>query len=152
MLDLSPEIVKMLTERVRNGEWPEKAALRIGLTRSQLRAWVASGEENEDRWHMDDPTLTEHQNLCATLVYRILVAEADCEERWIREWQAAVAKSAQLGRAISWQGYPTLLERRFPDRWRKRELARAGEKAESPEDEFRRITDPEVARKALEGG
>lgn len=150
MLDLSEALVNQVAERVRGGEWPAQVAIRLGITRSQFRTWWQAGEEHQDRWHADDFTLTEHQQLCAMLVYRTWVAEAECENGWLTDLKATLKPDRAQTRA-QWQGIVVLLERRFPDRWRKREMVREVKAGESAEDEFRRMTDPEAARKALEG-
>lgn len=150
MLDLTETLVNQVADRVRGGEWPAQTSIRLGITKSQFRAWWQAGEEQQDRWHADDFTLTDHQKLCAMLVYRVWVAEADFENSLITDLKVALKPSGRETRA-QWQGIVTLLERRFPDRWRKREMVREVKAGESAEDEFRRMSDPEAARKALEG-
>ena len=149
MLDLTEELAQQVADRVRGGEWPAPASMRVGITRSQFRAWWAAGEEHQDRWHQGDATLTPHQKLCAMLVYRVWVAEADCEFDWVESLKRCLRPERDKTRS-EYRGWVVLLERRFPDRWRQREMVRELKAGESAEDEFRRMSDPVKAREALE--
>lgn len=135
--ELTSDVIAAIEKAVDEGEWPREAAKRLGASPKQAAAWMHAGEEHFDR-EAEVAGLTPHQRLCVELVGRVWIAEAQCENRWRQNWQ----KSLREGKGGShWQGYATLLERRFPDRWRKREMEKVAAVAQSPEQEFRQMAE-----------
>lgn len=144
---LDEALVKEIAKQVELvGEWPERVARRSGVTSATWRAWWVAGTDHEDA---DPQTLTDHQRLCVALVDAIRKAESVVQRFWLRKWLASA--SDPKARTGMWQPWATLLERRFPEEWRKREMVATQKPGEQTiEDEFRKMS-AEEARKALEG-
>lgn len=147
--ELTSPVIDQIVAAVEKGEWPREAAKRLGVPPSQTRAWLQAGEDHFDV--PDKSVLTPHQRLCVELVGRVWVAESACENEWREAWLGVLeeARTVGSGKTAQWQGYATLLERRFPDRWRKREPEKA-KQGQSIEQEFHKMS-AEEARKALDG-
>jgi len=150
MLELDLQMVATIAEAVRQGEWPREASVRNGSTRKEFLAWWEAGEQAVDA--PPGTALTPHQRLCGVLVTRVLHAEAEYENQMRQMCERAAADPKAKG---AWTAYMTILERRFPDRWRKREMEKKGRDAFDPDAEMRRISEAgseaSDARKLLGG-
>lgn len=133
-LALDQDLIAKIETATKAGEWPTQAAKRLGATPRQAAAWMALGEKLRDEGGED---WNAHERLCVELVSRVWIAEAECESNWRKLW----LKSLADGKAGLWQGYANMLERRFPDRWRKREMEKGVAKQVSPEEEFRKMAE-----------
>jgi hypothetical protein len=134
---LTATLITNIAEGARCGEWPSRAAARLGVSTTQWRSWSELGDElNHAAAASEAPTdLTDHEELCLTLVRGCEQAEAECEGTWLRNLRTACA----TGRGNAWTAWMTLLERRFPARWAKRSPESAAPEAESMEQILERI-------------
>jgi len=85
---------------VRDGVSPEVAARAAGIAASTFYLWRAKGREQPDSNYAEFSEAIEN-------------AIAECEARAVR----VITKAFPT----SWQAAMTLMERRFPDRWGRRE-------------------------------
>lgn len=136
MLELDLQMVGEIQKAVRAGEWPREASVRLGSTRKEFLAWWEAGEGAIDA--PPGTSLTEHQRICGRLVTVVRVAESERERELQEKCERAAADPKQKG---AWTAYMTLLERRFPDRWRKREMERKAPDRFDPDAEMRRLSE-----------
>lgn len=85
---------------VRQGVSPEIAAVAAGVNRATYYRWQARGREEQEGVFRD---------FC------------DAIERAVAECEARAARVVAKAFPSSWQAAMTMMERRFPDRWGRRE-------------------------------
>lgn len=98
--DLTPTLQRKIVCMVRDGVSPEVAARAAGVTGRTYYLWMARGREEED-------------GLYFQFLQDVEKAVAECEARAIH----VITKAFPT----NWQAAMTLMERRFPDRWGRRE-------------------------------
>lgn len=128
--ELTPEIISHVEAQVRRAHFPHVVARLLGVHKKTWESWMKEGEQA----HLDDTDSEpdEPHYLERTLFERIEEAEAYAEIELLN----MAREQAELGKT-SWNGFLTTLERRFSDRWRKRE-AGAGDLNESWEAQVRK--------------
>lgn len=107
----------------KKGHWPKVVARRLGVHSNTFDAWMKHGEAS----HLKD---TDTSDADAHFLHRQLyekIEEAEAEAEIYMLNQAMML--AELGKT-SWNGFITTMERRFSDRWRKRD-ALMGDVSES---------------------
>lgn len=129
-LDL--EVTNQVATAVRQGEWPQRALVRLGVQGAEASRWLQAGEQREQEG-VDDSD--EYVRLWRA----VDVAEADCEKRWVTNMEAAAAVTSRTAR-VKPQDYMMMLERRFPARWCVKGDRGKGKQAESMEEALKRIT------------
>lgn len=97
---LTPKVAQSICEIVKDGVSPEIAAAAAGIGRTAYYDWRSRGRVQPDTIYADFNEMLEQ-------------ALAECEARAARVVVNAFPDS--------WQAAMTLLERRFPDRWGRRE-------------------------------
>jgi len=134
MLELELSMVQDVAKAVHSGEWPREAAIRLtSCTRKEWRTWWELGESVIDT---PEREWTDGERLAAMLVQKVLHAEAEFEAEMLR-----LAKEHAVNGKGTWTGFITILERRFPDRWRKREMEKKGRDVFDPDAEMRRLSE-----------
>lgn len=121
--ELTSELISTIETQVQRAHFPEVVARKLGVHKRLWNAWMKAGEQA----HLDD-TDTEPGNahfMERQLFERIEEAEAYAEMDLLN----MAREQAELGKT-SWNGFLTTLERRFSDRWRKRD-ATAGDLTET---------------------
>lgn len=98
--DLTPKLQRKIVAMVRDGVSPEVAAVAAGIHRATYYDWRARGR-------------AEGSGLYTDFSDAIETAIAQCEAR--------IASVVTKAFPTSWQAAMTLGERRFPDRWGRRE-------------------------------
>jgi hypothetical protein len=98
--DLTPTLQKKIVAMIRDGVSPEIAAVAAGISRATYYAWRARGREESAGPYLDFLDAVEK-------------AIAECEARAVHVVAKAFGKN--------WQAAMTLMERRFPDRWSRRD-------------------------------
>ncbi len=121
--ELTPELLSIVEREVKNAHFPHVVAQKLGVHRKLWAAWMKIGENA----HIKD---TDGEPGDANFIYRELFeriqeAEAAAEMDLLN----MAREQALLGKA-AWSGFLTTLERRFSDRWRKRD-ASVGDLTES---------------------
>ncbi|MCA1697442.1 MAG: hypothetical protein LC790_00460 [Actinobacteria bacterium] len=99
---LSDELEQKLTDALRAGNYLSVAAAYAGVSRSTVHRWLALAEEENP-----DPRLVHLRD-------EVRKAEAAAEVH-------AVAVMRKASAAGEWRAAATFLERRYPERWRRRE-------------------------------
>jgi len=97
---LSPEVENKILEVLREGNFREVAARAAGITGRTLKRWMAAGKDEPE-----GPFGAFHR--------AVLEAEKDAEEKAVRTIRAAGEKD--------WRALAFFLERRFPERWGRRD-------------------------------
>jgi hypothetical protein len=98
-----PVAEERILEGVRAGCYPEQAAQEAGVSPSALYAWKARGEKESDGPY--------HRFLL-----RLRQAEAEAELNAVKIVRSAIEDG-------DWRAALALLERRFPDRWRRQQTS-----------------------------
>lgn len=120
-LELDTDLANQVAQGVRNGEWPVRCLVRLGVPQETAQEWVRLGEEHAHE-HMDD--------VYVDLWRKVDVAESDCEKDWLDRAREAAAAGT---RTAAFTGWMTLLERRFPDRYCVRGNQNQRKKGSEPE-------------------
>lgn len=109
----TPERRKTIVEAIREGNYGQQAASAARVSTHALRAWLHKGEvaalkleEGEDL----EPDEAEF----AQFFYDCMEADAEAES-------AAVREVRQAGESGNWIASMTYLERRHPERWKRRD-------------------------------
>jgi transposase len=123
---LTPEVQERIAVLIRAGNTVEVAAGATGIGRGTFYEWMARGEK-------DGAANRPHRN------FRAAIEQARNESE--AAMVARIAKAASNG---SWQAAGWLLERRYPERWTKREQMPKGEEG----DRLDELTARRVARVA----
>lgn len=96
---LTAETKERLVRAIQQGNYYEPACKYAGITYSAFRQWMKKGEAGEPKY--------------AQFFEDIKKAEAAAEIRMIQEWQRQAPED--------WKAIATFLERRYPDRWGKKD-------------------------------
>ncbi len=112
--EISIELIGAIEAEVKKGHWPDRVAKRLGVHGKTYSTWMKKGEQAfvEDT----DTEIRDDGYLYRQLYERVEEAEAFAEMDLLDKART----QAELGKT-TWNGYLTTLERRFPDRWRRRE-------------------------------
>ena len=97
---LTEEVKDKLVKAISQGNYYEAACSYAGITYATFRNWMNEGEEATDGEYFD-------------FFDTIKKAESAAELRMVQEWQKHVPNN--------WQAIATFMERRYPDRWGRRE-------------------------------
>lgn len=97
---LTPERQRRLLEAIRGGNYYETACAYAGIDYQTLRNWMKRGEE-------------EGEGVYFEFFEAVKKAEADAE--------VSAVQAIRSGFGDDWRAAMTLLERRYPDRWGRRE-------------------------------
>jgi len=97
---LTEEVKDKLVKAIGQGNYYEAACAYAGIDYSTFRNWMNKGEEENDGEYFD-------------FFEAIKKAESAAELRLVQEWQKHIPNS--------WQAIATFMERRYPDRWGKRD-------------------------------
>ena len=126
---LNPTVQQRVCDAIRSGNWMETAAAFAGIDRSTLQRWFRRGEQAPKGIYRDFATAVQK-------------ATADAEARDV----ALIGKAAGEG---NWQAAAWRLERRFPERWgRKDRIEATVHSTSDPVNQFRqdikKLTDEEL--------
>lgn len=115
---LTPERAEKIIELIKVGNYIDVACAASGVNQHTFYRWLRIGRDLTDQWGEDPdewPTedWSEHEHRCVTFYLQIKQANAEAEAFAV----ASVRK--QFG--SQWAAAMTFLERRFPDRWKRRE-------------------------------
>ena len=99
--ELTPEVQEKICNAIRAGNYYEAACAYAGIGYSTFREWMVKGEKAKSGKYRE----------FAETVKR---AEHEAEVRMVAMWQKHMPEN--------WQAIATFLERRYPDRWGRRNL------------------------------
>ncbi len=97
---LNDEVTDKLVKAIAQGNYYEAACAYAGIDYSTFRNWMTRGEEDKKGEYFE-------------FFEAIKKAEAAAELRLVQEWQKHIPNN--------WQAIATFMERRYPDRWGKRD-------------------------------
>lgn len=97
---LTPELQKKLINAIKQGNYYEAACAYVGIDRSTFFLWMKKGEQAKSGKYFE-------------LFNAVKQAEAEAEARIVANWQSKVPED--------WRAAQAFLEKRFPDRWGKKE-------------------------------
>lgn len=97
---LSPEVTEKICAAIRVGCYMETAAANAGIHKDTLYAWLKSGANDESPEH---------------------VAFSDSVQKALAEAEVTAVERINAAGAEQWQALAWRLERRFPDRWGRRD-------------------------------
>jgi hypothetical protein len=123
---LTPALHEQIVEAVRAGNYLKTAAEAAGVPESTVRTWRDQGKAAYEA-NTDSPFLAFYLDYTK--------AEAEAEKTFLADLVAALR-----GKQQNWAGYMTILERRRPEHWKRREVVETQEKpAETLEEQIQRI-------------
>jgi transposase len=101
---LTPELQKKLVDAIKAGNYFETACGFCGIDYSTFRKWMVKGEKAKSGVYFD-------------FFHAIKKAEAQAEYRMVALWQQAIPED--------WRSAKDFLERRYPERWGRKEQLKA---------------------------
>ena len=101
---LTPELTKKLTTQIKEGNYFEASCAYCGIDYSTFRKWMVKGEKASSGVYFD-------------FFHAVKMAEAEAELRIVAEWQKAIPHD--------WRSAEKFLEKRYPDRWGRKEQIKA---------------------------
>lgn len=104
---LTDQITTQIVEIVLEGNYRETAAQIVGVNKTTLYRWIARGEE-----HDSDGKVPAGEQIYVDFCHALKSAEAYAEALLLRH-----ASSGGFG----WQAPMTVLERKYPNRWGRRD-------------------------------
>ncbi len=113
--NLTPEVQEEVCNAIRAGNYMETAAAFAGIDKTTLHDWMRRGAREIDRLEKD-PKATPNKDEAKFVEFRHSVKKALAEAE-IRD-VLTIGKAAEGGQ---WQAAAWRLERKFPDKWAKRE-------------------------------
>lgn len=146
---LTPERSAKLIELIKHGNYVETAAAATGIDQRTYYGWVAIGKAVNIEYGSDSELwpaeLSPHAVACGHLFQGIRMATAEAEATAVLHIKAAMPKH--------WQAAMAYLERRFPDRWRRRDEIGITNPLEGPKsiegdaiDEAAVLSDPQAVK------
>lgn len=143
---LTPELQHIIVKAVRAGNYMETAAAFAGLHKSTLYDWLKRGAREKDRVSKDPRLRIRKSELP-------FVEFSDALEKALAE--AEVRDVAIIGKAAEeqWQAAAWRLERKFPERWgRKEQIQHEGKVTVERNDEISQavLQNPRLAELATE--
>jgi hypothetical protein len=101
---LTPELTKRLVDAIKAGNYFETACSYVGIDYSTFRKWMVKGEKAKAGVFFD-------------FFHTIKKAESEAEYRMVAQWQTQIADD--------WKASRDFLERRYPDRWGRKQEVKA---------------------------
>lgn len=137
---ITDELIDVVVDKVLEGNYPSSAAKAFGISPATFNSWLKKGEEIA--FHiadMDDDEqiagflVDEGDPAGLTVKLFVRISQAD------GEWEVTTVSDAFSRRfhSYEWKGPMTILERRKPDLWAKREVKGGDE--DSFENNIKRI-------------
>jgi hypothetical protein len=131
-----------IVDSVRAGNYRGTAARLVGINESTLRDWTNIGKDyREQGFEPGDPGMDRPEFL--QLLIDLEEAEADFEQSMV----ARVTAAANSGAPNTWQAGMTILERKMPEKFGKRDALKISGDAENPlQVEAKHVLDRDDAR------
>jgi hypothetical protein len=108
---LTPDVQKRICDAVSAGNYYEPACLYAGISYQSLRNWIQRGEKAKSGIYFE-------------FVEALTRAEAECEVRMVAQWRSAMP--------TDWRAIRDFLERRYPERWGRKERVTVAGDPEAP--------------------
>lgn len=112
-LTLDRPTVESIVAMVNEGNYPTVAAKSLGVLAPTFQGWLRAGKRMLET---AETTVHDPDGLQAELYMRVEEAEATFEVDIVKTMKGRIDENK------NWTGHMTLLERRFPDRWARRDV------------------------------
>jgi len=113
-LALDDPTLNSIVQLTRDGNYPAVAAKSLGIPEATYKAWMQRGEEMV---RTCEPSVADPDALQAELYLLVEEAEAGFETDIVADMKARIDGNK------NWTGHMTILERRFPHRWGRRDVS-----------------------------
>jgi len=146
---LSVELADRIVEYVKAGNYVYIACTAAGVHKSTYYQWLQTGHALIEAWDVDIDELLQTGDLPEGLTYNDLLRMYLAREvvKAEAEAEAYAVLIVRKHMPDQWTAAMTYLERRFPDRWRKRQTIENQQTGTSTAlDEQALIQDPEAVR------
>jgi transposase len=117
-LALDEPTLNSIVQLVVDGNYPTVAAKSLGVSEHTYQGWMTRGEE---MIRTGEPSESDPDALQAELFLRVEEAEARFETATVSEMRDRIEGNKM------WAGHMTVLERRFPSRWGRRDVSAAND-------------------------
>jgi len=107
-MELNTDLIDSIFEKVADGNFPNVAAISLGVTGTQFDNWMRRGNAELANIEEGKP-LNKDEALYVHLVTQVETAQALAESRAVSFWQNHVSEN--------WQAAKEFLARRYPSRW-----------------------------------
>lgn len=108
---LTPEIEKKLIDTIRLGNYYEAACAYVGIGERTFYRWIEKGKKAKSGKYWQ-------------FWQSIIQAEAEAEARIVTQWQKKIPED--------WRAAQAFLERRYPERWGKKDIVKHQGDNENP--------------------
>lgn len=144
---LTEELMVEITALVLDGNYPAVVARKLMIPVGTFQNWINKGEEMIERELYGTPE--DPEGLRPQLYLLVSQAEANFEVSTLEDLQFRIKEGK-----INWQGDMAILERRFPQRWSKRDAPPAGKGGfqSTVRSHIRKRVEAEMKRRGEEGG
>lgn len=151
---ITPEVIEQVCQYVEAGNYIDVACAAVGISRASYFAWGRTGAEVEARIEavggdLGDPEtwpndLSDYEKLCLNFLDRTNKANARAEA-----YAVAIVRKHMPDQ---WTAAMTYLERRYPQRWKRRDLheVAAQDATKDRELDDALLADPEAMRQLHE--
>jgi hypothetical protein len=107
-MELDSDLVDAIFEKVADGNFPNVAAISLGVTATQYENWMRRA--NAEMANLEEgKKLNKDEAIYVHLSTQIETAQAIAESRAVSFWQNHVSEN--------WQAAKEFLSRRYPTRW-----------------------------------
>lgn len=139
---LTEELQEKICQLVAVGNYMDTAAAACGITDRTVYAWLRRGQDYIER-HGEDPDTwppREADDECDFAHFLRAVTKANAEA------EAYAVTTVRKAMPQQWQAAMTFLERRYPNKWRRRVAVDSGDDVSERQriDEARMLEDPEA--------
>lgn len=110
---LTEEVKDKLVKAISQGNYYEAACSYAGISYSTFREWMNKGAAEQDAAEEQEGQEEQEGTEFSDFLEAIKKAESAAELRLVQEWQKHIPNN--------WQAIATFMERRYPDRWGRRE-------------------------------
>ena len=110
-LKLTPELIEKLIPSIEAGNYIETVCQAHGICKATYYGWIKKGEKRKSGIYLD-------------FLNAVRLAEARAEQRLIEEWREKLKESPT--------NYKDFLERRYPERWGKKDIVKHQGDNENP--------------------
>lgn len=118
---LTPEVIDKIASYVRTGSYIETAAIAAGVSKAVFYMWLKAANDVADRVKR---SLAEGVTLALSPKEQILLRFLDAVEKAQAEAELADVVTIRQASAANWQAAAWRLERKFPDKWGRRDTVK----------------------------
>lgn len=117
---ISPKRIKQISDLIAAGNYANIACQSSGISEATFYNWLARGQKEKERMTVlrgnDEIVEPNNEYIFVEFLEAVKKAEADAE--------SAAVIHVRTAMATNWQAAMTYLERKFPDRWGRRDTTK----------------------------